>query len=328
MEGSTIADLTDRVLLLERENRRWRQCGAGVAGAVLLLVLAGGSFIDNPRVIDAAGFVVRDANGKAKASLALDSLGMPELRFFDQNGRLRLWSGVALDGSPSLTLLDDVGKSAIGLVVKSDQSPGLVALDKDGKVRAELSISKGVLPALSFKDPEGNIRISLGQDSKDSAVLNINDPQGRPRCTLEVDKNGWSEIQLRDEHRKQVSMALDAAGPDLEFYNLAGQRRLELYLVNGMPNLKLLEGTDTARVWMKVLDGPDGRWSDISIHDANGQPRLTTTVRSNGTPSLNMFRKDGTLEVQMGEVLGNPIPRLIFNDQKEKPVLVIPFAEQ
>jgi hypothetical protein len=190
-DARTIA-LEARMSRLERETRRWR-LAAAVAGPVALLAVVGGHGLPSAvakggelpglrggvgsSVVEAQRFVLRDASGQPRASLALSDDGMPLLLFLDRDGETR---GVL--GQKHLVLSSDDGGSAVKLLVNPGGTPA-VRLEKDGRLRAVLGMTGDGTLALGF----------YGHDGKGRALLDVG-VDGSPGLTLfsRSGKVAWS----------------------------------------------------------------------------------------------------------------------------------------
>jgi hypothetical protein len=109
--------IEERLNRLEKENKRLRLLALGVvvlAGGSLLLAAATGvrALVARPgRIVEAEGFVLRDASGKTRAALVMTA-AWPGLALDDASGK----PGAALQdlaGGPSLTLQDSQGFQAV-----------------------------------------------------------------------------------------------------------------------------------------------------------------------------------------------------------------------
>jgi len=212
---SELTAVVARLEKVERQNRRLR--GAGIA--VLVLAAAGllmGQALPRQRTVEAEEFLLRDANGRIRASLSVFD-GDPGLSLIDQAGKLR--AGLSLvDGDPLLNLKDEAGKSRASLSV-FDGTPGLEFRDQAGKPRAKLWAVDG-WPSLSFRDHAGNPRIVLdasdtvsslwlgGQASEGTAMLLAGLGQdlflggpgrGLPLVSLSALPNGTPYMTLTDK---------------------------------------------------------------------------------------------------------------------------------
>jgi hypothetical protein len=182
--------LEARLSRLERDNRRWKL--ATVMGGALALAALLGSTLPSavakgfepgaPRfagsgVVEAQRFVLRDASGHTRASLAVSDDGVPLLLFLDRHGEPR--GGL---GPKHLLLSSDDGESAVKLLMNPGGTPA-VRLEKDGRLRAVLGMTGDGTLALGF----------YGQDGKGRALLDVG-LDGSPGLTLftKSGKVAWS----------------------------------------------------------------------------------------------------------------------------------------
>jgi hypothetical protein len=107
--------------------------------------------------VRARSFVLVDENGKPLAELGVTEAGGPavgtRLRFFDDNGKVRLWMGFDKNTGPRFGLYDENGNSRASLAVVKEGS-ALLLDDENGKPRATLGATKKG-PGLSLFDENG-----------------------------------------------------------------------------------------------------------------------------------------------------------------------------
>jgi len=142
MEMVMLDGLKTRIDRLERQNRSVKRLTIVLFFVIIAIVVTG---IAVPRHVaknvDAERFVLRESNGKMRASLAFAKKGVPALKFYDVNGNVAIVMGVVSDGGP------------------------MMAFNKDGKPRAWLK-GGGQNPAFTLHDKMGDIRVILQLDPK------------------------------------------------------------------------------------------------------------------------------------------------------------------
>ena len=118
MDKSLIGELTERVETLERENRRWKRGGGFVLIASLVVVIGGAERADDPKVVEADQFIVRDKDGKERVRLGLASDGSPILflRGKDGHNRVMLQAG-DVDDCGKLILFGSGQEDGISVVL-------------------------------------------------------------------------------------------------------------------------------------------------------------------------------------------------------------------
>jgi hypothetical protein len=178
-------DLQDRLLKLEKQNRRFKQLAVAVPIVPgLLLVMGQGS---SRKIVEANEFVLRDNSGNMRARLSVDDVKFStvQLVLFDKEGvqRIKLDSSDVTGGT--LTLASSHGKDQVFL--SGFPSGGVLQLDQehdesrtvmqsgsirlmDLKNKAELTAGPGII---GIGDSEGVFRTILDGDA-----LRLSDPQG------------------------------------------------------------------------------------------------------------------------------------------------------
>ena len=159
-QAPELAAVVARLENVERQNRRLKAAGI----AVLVLAVAGllmGQTMPRARIVEAEGFVLKDAAGKVRAELAGDN-HLTRLRLNDENGEGRAVLTVAKDG-PRLNLYDENGEVRAILTVAKD-GPRLNLYDEDGKSRAILAVFKARHAAAGPREKAG--LVLFGEDEK------------------------------------------------------------------------------------------------------------------------------------------------------------------
>jgi hypothetical protein len=189
-EGNRSLEIDARLCRLECELRRWRMLAALGPIALLVVAVTGSplsiagtkpmdAFPRSPSpgspVVEAQRFVLRDAAGATRVTLALAEDGLPLLTFFDGDGEPQAALG------PRHLYLSGDGNTAVKLLVNPGGTPAL-RLEKQGRLRAVLGMANDGTLALGF----------YGQDGKGRALLDVA-ADGSPGLTL-FHKSGkvWS----------------------------------------------------------------------------------------------------------------------------------------
>jgi len=201
MTDLALKTLTQRLERLERENR-----GPKLTGAILLLAfVAVGTMGQLPlkavsKVVEAERFVLRDTNGKLRATLVVAADGTSGLSFFDQNGKGRLRLYVATSG-PSLALADQNEKLRATLAIDADGTPGLALFDQNEGIRAVLALLSDGAPTLALADQNGKSRVGLGVSTSGPSLALLD--ENRKRALLGV--LGPTALELFDRDGKVSS---------------------------------------------------------------------------------------------------------------------------
>jgi hypothetical protein len=267
----TTEDLvTARLDRLEREGRRWRRVALGSWLAVAALFLLGQSppRAARPpgagRTVEAERFVLRDARGRAGATLGWEADDTPRLTLHDAHGQSRAVLTIGAGGAPGLTLLDADGATVrAALIVGSDGAPGFALFDPAGKPRLAAALFLGrsgpaaraagardPQPALVAYDAAGTVRATFGLRGQD-AGLELADARGTARAVLRSQPDGTPDVSLRDgDGRSRATLTVLGDGtPALNLNGSDGRARATMTLTPGRgAGLALADGRG-AVVW-------------------------------------------------------------------------------
>lgn len=119
-EAKDVAELTERLVTLERAARRWRH-----AGWVFLCLF---------------GTVVSLGAARFEAAPSFDTVRARELNILDVSGRIRAFVRVGEDDSVALALLDREGQTRASLALLPNGRPRLRLYEKRRDPRAGLEI--------------------------------------------------------------------------------------------------------------------------------------------------------------------------------------------
>jgi hypothetical protein len=111
----TLETLAQRLIALERQNRRLKRAFAGALVGALVILAAIGSKAQVPATTVAADRLsMVDAQGRTRATIEnspATAQGHPLLTFFDRSGNPRLRIGIGARGGPTLETIDENGKA-------------------------------------------------------------------------------------------------------------------------------------------------------------------------------------------------------------------------
>jgi len=171
-QAPELATVVVRLEKVEQQNRKLKMVGVVVLGlAVAGMVM--GQAMPRAQIVEAEGFVLKDAAGKVRAKLNVGKDG-PGLTLADEN-KPRAGLNLFKDGV-MLDLYDENGKIRVGLYVIKE-GPGLVLHDENGKFQAKLNAYKDG-PMLALYDENGKPRAGLVVD-KDGPLLTLYDKNGK-----------------------------------------------------------------------------------------------------------------------------------------------------
>ena len=142
-----IASIEHRLQQAERRERRWRLTSVAITIGVTLLVVSGQA--PRARVVEAETFVVRDANGHARAQLGIND-SEPGLTLFDTDGRLRAAIAVEPAG-PILSFFNGDGNPR-AVVGERGDTAFVILRDAEGAPRAAMAIQADGSPSLYLLD--------------------------------------------------------------------------------------------------------------------------------------------------------------------------------
>src|SRR5689334_13717472 len=95
--GTPCTETADaRLDRLERENARMKQFGVLLLVGTATLIVVGTDLFRTPRQVEAREFVLKNRDGRVRATLGLKEDGAPRLALFDSRGRQQ----VALQSMP------------------------------------------------------------------------------------------------------------------------------------------------------------------------------------------------------------------------------------
>jgi len=103
----------------------------------------------------AQGFMLRDAHGLERASLALGSDGAPTLRLNNTKGKARAMMWVKDDGSVNFRLTDPNGVNRAEILLEANGTPHLLLADREGSNRASLELGAEDAPGMVLRAPNG-----------------------------------------------------------------------------------------------------------------------------------------------------------------------------
>jgi hypothetical protein len=266
MPLATPDSLSVRLDRLERDSRRWRRVALGSWLAIAALLLLGQSAPRSApgggRVLEAERFVLRDARGRAGATLGWEADGAPRLAVHDPAGHPRAVMTVGAGGAPGLTLLDPDGATArAALVVGPDGAPGFALFDPAGKPRLAVALfhkstpgrptgATEPAPAIVAYDGAGVVRVTFGIRELD-AGLELADSRGTARTVLRVQPDGTPDVVLRDHvGRARAGLSVLADGtPALNLNGTDGKARATMTLAAGRGAALALANERGAVVW-------------------------------------------------------------------------------
>ena len=187
-DGSLEAAVLRRLEDFERENQRLRRLGIYVLGVVGALLGLAAAFVVVaarhgmpgfvPLVTESRRFVVRDVEGRVRATLGTNPEGSSQFMLQDEAGHERLRMSVLPDGGAGVAFVDSTGRSRMVLGLLPDQSASVVLADGGGKTRTVLNLSPNGASTILFADKGCTTRAGLGVDARGIGTFTLVDRAG------------------------------------------------------------------------------------------------------------------------------------------------------
>ncbi|MBI1851108.1 MAG: hypothetical protein HYR85_12260, partial [Planctomycetes bacterium] len=149
-----IAVLKQRVLGIERENRRFKTAAGAGVGLLAILLLSGQSWRQDG-VLQARELSLTDAAGKTCMKLSVDEHGRPQIALSDSRGMRRLSIALSDKGEPSVGFARDNGALGLLLDLPDNGGPTVELRQRTGEPRATLELLEDGTPKLHLVDDEG-----------------------------------------------------------------------------------------------------------------------------------------------------------------------------
>lgn len=180
-----IVDLEDRLVArlssLEGQNRSLRRlstllsflvAGSIVVGVVHVMSPSAFDFVrPGMGIVEANGFVVRDATGAVRGEWIVEEDGRVRFGLNDLTETRRASMSVRTGGSPGIALASRDGRNRLVLGVLPDESANLVFADRGGLPRTVLGVSSDESAGLTIVDAAGVRRVELGVDRAGTATV-------------------------------------------------------------------------------------------------------------------------------------------------------------
>ena len=223
---SLVEGMSARLERVERQNRSLKRLNVAILVGCLLVLAAGAWRPEAAKTIEAESLILRDKEGKIRATLSPGLGDNASLVLLDQNQMPRLMAGLMKDGDPfislkgaqgknraslianskndssSFQLSDDEGKPRATMSLLSDGTPSLVLSDRDGRQKADLSLTKDGHPKLSLMDSDGKTGITLRLFENQIPSLVITDAAGTARMTFALLQGQKPTIFLVDKDKR------------------------------------------------------------------------------------------------------------------------------
>jgi hypothetical protein len=158
MDTTHLDTLNHRLDRLEREGRSLRRWGGLVLLGLAAVAVMGQALPGKvPKAFEAEEFVVRDAQGRMRATLGLGPEGSAGLVVYDASGTGRAVVDVGADGTPELGFADRAGITRATLRLLLDGSAGFVINDNAGVARAGVAMVPDGSPLIYLYSKDGTV---------------------------------------------------------------------------------------------------------------------------------------------------------------------------
>ena len=267
-----LEQIQERLLKLERQNRRLKQAGAAALTVAASLLLMGQASRTKPvqasqsSTVEASRFILKDTSGKVRATLSIDerfgNSGAAQLVLYDVEGRqkVKLDSGELTFMGGALHLADEKGKDRI-FISSSDALGGTISLlDSKGFPGTILNTDNATLPdvevkSVSLKDADGNIRARLFMSGKSTATVG------------EV----WPNMAIPPE-TKNLPVTFNPS-PTLALYDLKGKARSYMD-GDGYIKAEYVSVSDSSGHTLGSLSAIADYGAALSLDNGKGEQRL------------------------------------------------------
>ena len=198
------------------------------------------------RRVEAEEFVLRDANGVARAALSmtLDGPGLflydqsgivrlglligndaPGVALFDSLGRPRVSLGLAIDETTTLLMRDVKGTPLVAMIME-ETGPRLIISEANHGARVEFAAQSGEA-SLMFADQNGKTRMVQGT-LRGVPGITLMDAGGGPRAKLEADKETSIFELYNSDGKASSSHTIGGVAPRLQAADLEAKLTLEI----------------------------------------------------------------------------------------------------
>ena len=311
------ASVAEQLAAMEHQNRRLRRLSAAlfamsavglVVGCVALLAPYFEElrfYLDRAlrkrpivraetRVVEAGQFILRDAEGKMRAELALRDDGALNLNLYDKDAHPRAGLGVSPEGPASLWVADDDGRATLTPTRLDVASP---AAGKAMLSRVSLGVRADGTPSVSLADRDGKSRAAMLVQPDGSPNLALYDRDGRNGALLDVPADG-ARLGLFKNGVARAGLGYGPGGSRMGLYAGDGTERATLALTDdGATGMVFRDAGGKERVSIGALpDGPTG----MTVSDKAGGRRAVLNLLPDGTPHLELYDDGGQRRAVLG----------------------------
>lgn len=294
-----------RIDALEGANRRLQRLGTLALVLVALGAAAGAKLADGPKVVEAERFVVRDPDGKERASLGIGKDGRPGLVLYDAGGKERARLTLQKDGA-MLALVGDA-ESYVGLAV-GKLGPALMLEGEDRKRSSVLSTQ-----SLGLRDSKGATSCSLGLSETGTPHLALNHAGGKSGVSVMATDDGSSDLSIIHKDKTRFDLRVGATTSTL---SLMGPRGAPGISMSSQPNGSVMAvGGEVGQAAVRVAANERGT-GVMEFQGADKTTRMRLSIDASGTPALVQFDDKENGRLALSQAKG--APTLGFYDERER----------
>jgi hypothetical protein len=194
--AASLENLQNRIVKLERQNRRFKQLGAiGLAGVALMLVMAQAPA---KKVVEANELAIKDSAGRVRVRIGVDSSNdAAELWLQDAKGD----QGASLSNSGLLLKQGGVARTIL-------QSGEVTLANSHGQPSIKLSGAEDAEHAVAIEGGTGNLFYAPGEplqiSDNDGYEASIGSTELRPTSTAGAGKTSAASVVLFDPDKKVI----------------------------------------------------------------------------------------------------------------------------
>ncbi len=185
----------ERLEALERQNRLLWRAGVGTVVAAIVFLAEGTSLLGTSKIIEAQGFVLKDASGRVRGQFKTISGGSPEFALLDEEGKDIVKIHEEYINKPSLEILDH-GRTRIQLTASSDGSGLLRMADDNDENRLSLFLRRDGTSGQAFESDKRGLHVGVQPDGM--AGLCVVDESGKELDRLGLLPDEVQCVRLHD----------------------------------------------------------------------------------------------------------------------------------
>ena len=257
----------------------------------------------------------------ARATLKLDSNGLPHLGMLDHEGRPRTTlalSSISGNGDGILGFSDEDGDGRL-LVGVIDDSPEVILADASDLPRMRLSAYPSG-PILRLHDAGGNARADFGLNNNGTVGIALRDDEENQRAAMVVAPHETSLSFYGPQGHVRSVLKSNDSDSSLFLYDAQATFGASLGISGAGQSLALADGEGNIRATMVVSD--DG--SIMGFSDEMGAVRAALGLTEFG-PTLEFADAQGTVRAHLSDMAD--ATRLVLQDEQGIPRAALAISD-